>query len=141
MTQPVVPKVESGRRVATENGVNDIWTPASDVLCFASHGTVEVVFGDALIHDLETMLAQRGKLHLFADTWGVTDYDPRFREQMTTWFKHHRSQLHGVHVLVKSPLVRMGVATINLMLGGLLTTYSDAAKYAGHMGLTARGRR
>lgn len=138
MSRPDVTPVLNARRITTESGVNDIVTPAKNVLWFAAHGTVEVAFADALIREADQMLLAHGKLYLFADTSGVVDYEPQFREAMTHWFRRRRSQLTGVHVLIANPLVKMGVGMINLLLGGLLTTYSDRAKFDAQYAVISR---
>jgi hypothetical protein len=67
---------------------------------------MDVAFGRAAIfrgfHDWELM----------------TGYETICRKEMTVWVQRHRARVAPQHILVRSRMVAMGVATANLVLGG-----------------------
>jgi hypothetical protein len=66
----------------------------------------------------------------FHDWSEMTSYDTACRLRMTDWVMRNRAQQAKHHILLRSKLVSMGVATASLILGGdVLVAYTDPARF------------
>jgi len=62
----------------------------------------------------------------FHDWEAMSAYDAECRKVLTEWTLRHRGRIEGWHILVRSKLVAMGVATASLLIGsGTITSYSE----------------
>lgn len=125
-TNPLIP---GARRTAGKNGTCDVWRPASHVVCFRVSGMGHTEFFDWVKPELEAAVAMHRGVYCFADAYELNDYEKGLREGFTTWFKQHRLELAGIRVLVKSPIVKMGVSIANLALGGFVQSYLARLPY------------
>jgi hypothetical protein len=70
------------------------------------------------------------QMEAFHDWEKMTGYESKCRKEMTEWTLNRRSRIKHHHVLLKSKLVAMGVATANLVLGGsMITSYTERSKF------------
>jgi hypothetical protein len=97
------------------------------MLTLVGHGYAE--FGALCIRHWNEALRRSDRLTLLVDFWDAPGYDSPLRVALTEWTVEHRSQLDTIHVLARSPIVRMGISVANLALGGLVKTYSLRASY------------
>jgi hypothetical protein len=66
----------------------------------------------------------------FHDWEGMNTYDAECRKVLTEWTLQHRARIDGWHILVRSKLVAMGVATASLLIGGgTIVSYTDRDKF------------
>src|SRR4051812_26190237 len=62
----------------------------------------------------------------FHDWERMDSYDTRCRQDMTEWTIRNIGQIAGWHILVRSRLVAMGVATASLLIGKeVITSYTS----------------
>src|SRR5258706_789606 len=61
----------------------------------------------------DPMMAKGARVSLFFDMLGVDNYEPAARQTMTAFIKESRASMAGLHVLVRSRLVAIGVAAAN----------------------------
>ncbi len=95
------------------------------------HGSTE--FAAPLIETIDSAVSQG--VREFWDDWAdVTSYDSPLRVQLTEWTKARPSIAAGLHILVGSKLIAMGVNLSNLALGNTFEVTSDRAQFE-------RGRR
>ena len=81
------------------------------------------------LRTLERALAT-GRATGFHDWEGMETYDAECRKVLTEWTIRHRAKIEGWHILVRSKLVAMGVATASLLIGGgTIVSYTDREKF------------
>jgi hypothetical protein len=68
----------------------------------------------------EKVLQRDGQLHLLQDWEKMSGYDSPVRLNLTRWMLEHRDAIEGIQILVQTKIVRMGVTTVALLLGGNL---------------------
>ena len=113
------------QKLETDRGKLSIWLPAPGIVahCFVGHFDVEFASAVIAVHD--KVFSRPGPIVFFNDWEGMSAYDSDARVLATEWVHTHRQRIVGVHVLVQSRLVGMGVSVASLMLGGILTSYTD----------------
>ena len=92
-------------------------------------GRIEGHYTEAMLRPylagMERALAQAEILQGFHDWELMTGYETICRKEMTAWVQRHRARVVRQHILVRSRIVAMGVATANLVLGGDLIVSHD----------------
>lgn len=91
------------------------------------HGHAE--FAAPLVRRWDALLKSDGKVTIFGDFWEMTTYDSGFRVETSGWLVKHRNDLAAVHVVTQSKLVSMGIAVVNLALGGIYTVHTSYADF------------
>jgi hypothetical protein len=71
-----------------------------------------------MLKTLDEIVTRDGSIVLFQDWSKMTGYDAEVRTRLTQWTVENRRRVIAVHILVSSPIVKMGVATAGLFLGG-----------------------
>ena len=99
--------------------------PMPNVLCYQMHGHLDAHLADKIIQGARPLLNQRAPLHLFHDWWDMTGYDAESRVQLTDFVAKNSRLLGETHVLVRSPLVVVGVSTANMVLRQRLRAFKD----------------
>jgi hypothetical protein len=65
------------------------------------------------------------EIHGFNDWEAMTDYDLGGRVDITAWTLTHRRRFRGMHFLVQSRAVRIGIDIANFALGRFMTVPPD----------------
>jgi hypothetical protein len=84
-------------------------------------GQIDLTITDGVEPALNRLLVQKTGWHVFFDAEHMVDYVTAFRVRMTEVIRRNRSQIAGVHALVRSKIARMGLSVANLALGGFIT--------------------
>jgi hypothetical protein len=92
----------------------------------AGHG--DAGYSPLAVRRWDTQL-KAGRFVLLADFWDMQTYDSQVRVGWTGWCTKHRADLDGLHILLRSKLVAMGVTVANLALGGLITVHTERTKF------------
>ncbi|HEV8247873.1 MAG TPA: hypothetical protein VGP93_18995, partial [Polyangiaceae bacterium] len=79
-------------------------------MMFRIMGLGEAGFAQPILDECERLGAGGRPIHLFGDLGRLDKYESQLRLQTTDYFRAHRAALAGIHVLVRSRLVAMGVA-------------------------------
>jgi len=100
----------------SRDGTLRMWLAAPSVAL----STVVGHFDVALAHGFLTFSSRIIARHVdsFHDWSGTTGYDGETRRLFTSWVAEHRDDLGRIVICTKSRLVRMGIATARLTLGG-----------------------
>lgn len=69
----------------------------------------------------------------------MTGYDSDARQALTAWTDRQRPHLRGIHILVHSKIVAMGIAVANLATGGITVTYASRTEFESVLANTVRG--
>jgi len=121
-------------------------TPRGAVWCSSTVGEqVAVVFAvyeklaqselfEPVIQVTEAAMSQAPRLVIFVDGERFEGYETEFREKWTRWFLKNRARLDGMHFLVRSAIVKMGLNLIGLAVSGLVKPYSDRAQFERMLG-------
>jgi hypothetical protein len=121
-----------------DSGVNfETWEmgPSSMTLRWRGRGVLEVSirghgkeeFGPLAIRRKQAVLADAGKIAIFYDFGSMPGYDSGLRVVWTQWFQAHLRSIAGIHIVVKSKIVAMGVSVVNLAVGGIIQTHTHRA--------------
>jgi hypothetical protein len=100
-----------------------------NVILLFIDGYMEESFFELQVAPFDKAISEGHTITIFNDTYGFKKYDSGFREKWGQWLKAHRKQVTAVHMLVGSPLVKMGLNIINLFAGGVLKPYTDRAEW------------
>lgn len=105
---------------------------APNVVLIAVEGYLEAATGHSLAAALDRRLeASRGAVHVFCDVERVDNYHSDVRTELTRVLLAHRPKIASMQVLVRSKIVKMGVAVANLSLGGLIRSCESRSLFEG----------
>jgi hypothetical protein len=118
------------RRSAEQpTGSVEVWALSSHIYVTRCAGHMSDPHADLMIEYAEEM-KRRSHAHgmiVFHDWLRMTGYESGCRKRLTAWSLANVSCYASVHMALQSKIVAMGVSLTNLVLGGLITTYSDLA--------------
>ena len=119
-------RAPASAQVTTDSlGALEIWLAAPGVVVQRIRGYGSVKIAEA-IADFNDRLISAGVQPLIFDDWmELTGYSTGARVTLTAWAIQRRRRIRGIHVLVKSKLVSMGLAISNTATGGLATAYAN----------------
>ena len=101
----------------------------ANVIHVVADRSLSAELGDQLAEALDKELKAGIKSHTFFDVFGLEHYDSKVRIEITRVLRDNWAKLESIHVLVRSPLVRMGVAVANLALDNRVQAYVDRASW------------
>ncbi len=78
---------------------------------------------------VKTTLAYTGRLTWFIDYWDSGNYDTKYRIDMVAWGRANLDKIDNLHVLARTPMIRMGVSVANLAMGNIFTLHSARAPF------------
>lgn len=113
------------QKLENDRGKLSIWLPAPGIIAHSFVGHFDVEFASAVIAVHEKVLNRPGPIVFFNDWEGMSAYDSDARVLATEWVHARRPRIAGIHVLVQSRLVGMGVSVASLTIGRILTSYTD----------------
>jgi hypothetical protein len=96
-----------------------MWTSAS-VVQSEMAGHLDVALGHAFLSYFEPLLTRGDVLTGLHDWSRMTGYDTEARKLLTRWTGEHRASFRRIVIYTQSRLVRMGIATANLVLGSFV---------------------
>lgn len=113
----------------TERGAVTTWMLAPNILVSRAEGYVDTELAEHIVASGNDVIARHGSLVAFHDWQQISGYDSKARTRLTKWGDAIRDEVKGVHILVGSKLVKMGVTVASLVLGNMLTAYDDRARF------------
>jgi hypothetical protein len=117
------------RTLTTSRGSIEVWQPAAGVVCSRCRGHAPVGFSETLTHRLDALIKLGMHPVVFDDWEELASYDPLTRVHVTAWTAANADKLSGIHVLLKSKLVAMGVTVANVTLRGSVKAYTSRAEF------------
>ena len=90
---------------------------------FSGHGEGE--FATPLLASFDALTDSFGPIHVFFDLSPLQNYDSALRMQVTEHFRRDLERIGSLHVCARAKIVAMGVAVVNLALGGIITSYRE----------------
>lgn len=112
-------------RIGDARGELSVLHPMPGVVAMAIEGRLGEGHVGAMTRAWSRALDEDDTPHLFHDFSEMTSYESRVRHEGTRWFLAHRAELGSLHVVVTSPLARMGVQVVALALGNLLHIHAS----------------
>jgi hypothetical protein len=101
---------------------------APGVLLHVRHGMMSADFAKVVADECDRQIAEAKRLVLMVDGFETTMHTSEFRETMTTWFKEHQHAV--VHMLARSPMIKMSLMAANRQLGSdRVRVYQDVAEW------------
>lgn len=77
---------------------------------------------------LESVIDRFGTVLMLGNGSGWNGYEPAYRQGCTAWFLKRKREIRGVHLLVNSPVLRMGVQVVNLVVP-IIHAYVDPSEF------------
>lgn len=74
-------------------------------------------------------IQRAGRLAFFIDAERMKSYDSTFRRQWTEWLGDRRAKLDGVHLLIRSRVVQMGLTIVNPLVGNYLVGHGERSSW------------
>lgn len=119
--------------LATCNGGRIFTTLVSDSsVYFYFEGHVELDMFEATIGPANAAL-KSGKATLYGDGANWKTYAGGYRDAWTKWFMSNRGRLGHTYLLIRSPILKMGVQVVNLFTGGSITSLSTSSDLYGKL--------
>lgn len=88
-------------------------------------GHIATECSQPIIRRYEAMMrAKQTPFAVFNDGWAATGYETGMRVAMVTWTQKNPNATKELHFLTQSKLMNMGIAVMNLALGGMMKAYS-----------------
>ena len=100
-----------------------------NVIHLVVKGSVSTALSDRFCPELERELKAGPRSHMFWDGEWLNHYDSKLRIECTRVLRDNWSNVESVHVLVRSPLVRMGVSVANLALQNRIQAYAERVRW------------
>ncbi|RYE94903.1 MAG: hypothetical protein EOO75_00720 [Myxococcales bacterium] len=69
-----------------------------------------------------------GQAELYGDGEGWKSYASGYRDAWTQWFLRNRQHLAHTHLVIRSPLLRMGVQVVNLVASSPIEALDQSAE-------------
>ncbi|MFO0681690.1 MAG: hypothetical protein U0234_06550 [Sandaracinus sp.] len=91
---------------------------------FYFEGQVELAMFDETMAPANQALAS-GRAYLHGDGGNWKNYAAEYRTRWTDWFVQNRARIAHVDLMVRSPILRMGVQVVNLFTSGIITALDD----------------
>lgn len=121
---------EGGVQVARgPNGYQCAVVPRTASLFVRVVGNVYAPFAHLAQEFLDPWARLGQPIHLAVDSGALASYDPAFRQAWMEWFRDNREQLETCDLLVGNALVALGVGAVNRLIGGVIRTHHDQAKF------------
>lgn len=93
-------------------------------------GRITAQLAQEVVQLAEPILASWSTFMLFHDWQAVTGHDAEARVILTNLANKHNASLLRMHILVQSQIVRVGIATANLILNGNISVYTSQVEFA-----------
>jgi hypothetical protein len=122
-------KAQEKKVRTTEQGTLRTWSEARGVFVIQFSGHLTSPLAHHLMTDTNMKIAQHAPIYIFNDWSGMKSYDSDARTDLTTWAARIKPRLLGVHLLVSSKLVSMGISVANLALGGFLQAHAERTSW------------
>ncbi len=100
-----------------------VYARSPHVLIVTVVGQLSAAMARLELTQATALLATAPRLSIFHNWAEMTGYESAAREQLTRWTMRHKHDTRP-HLLLRSPLVSMGVSVANLALGNILIVHS-----------------
>ena len=100
---------------------------APEVVYFYFEGHTDLpMFEPSMVIVNEVLRTGRAELYGDGETW--KSYVSGYRDAWTQWFLRNRRQLAHTHLVIRAPLLRMGVQVVNLVASSPIEALDDSAE-------------
>jgi len=110
--EPIIVATDRGRIFSTLLDERNVY--------FYFEGSVDLASFDLSMGAANQALAS-GRAFLHGDGENWKDYQATYRQRWTDWFTTNRASIAHVNLLIRSPILRMGVQVVNLFTGNVIT--------------------
>lgn len=100
---------------------------APHVVYFYFEGHIDVpMFEPSMVIVNELLRTGRAELYGDGETW--KSYTTGYRDAWTQWFLQNRRHLAHTHLVIRAPLLRMGVQVVNLVASSPIEALDQSAE-------------
>jgi len=92
-------------------------------------GYIDSPTTSASLGELERFFGDAPRITVFSDSTGVIGYDTSARLKAADWMIKLSDRFSACHVLESSRMVAMGLAVMNMAVGGTMRAHSDRASF------------
>jgi hypothetical protein len=125
----------------TTRGEVRIYAPSPGLYVTWSRGHLCTTLANEIIQAGNRLLETEPTLEVFHDWEAGESYDSAARLGLTKWGVDVRNRVTKVHVLVKSKIVKMGVAVASIALVGMLESHADRRSFEASLERARRAAR
>jgi hypothetical protein len=118
-----------GQTIEGPNAVAFLSRPTPNVLHLMMRGRIGAEHAERIVVAFEQALCAGEPVHLFADMGDLEDYHSTLRIKVVEVFKRRRACVLSVHAFSKSRIVGMGIAVVNLAIGGIVQHHATRAAF------------
>jgi hypothetical protein len=120
----------SAVRAWTSDGELVIWQERPGLVAQIGRGVFSLPFAHRVMQFYDPIVATGVRLRVFADFERLTQYTREARDILTAHSLRNRELLEGVHMLLSSKMVALGVSSFKHDMGvPLVHTYADRASF------------
>lgn len=120
----------SAIRASTAGGELVLWQARPGLVAQIGHGVFSLRFAHEVMAFYDPIIAVGLRVRVFADFEQLTQYTREARDVLTAHSLRNREILDGVHMLLSSKMVALGVSSFKHDMGDpLVHTYSDRASF------------
>lgn len=121
-------------------GTLRMWMLSPTTVTSRIEGFLDPELARAYLEFFDTALAKGGKF-LGLNDWSKLDgYAPESRKMITRWTDANRAKFSRIVVYTESRLVRMGIATANMLLGSIVEAVGSRTAFEKLMADAKAGR-
>jgi hypothetical protein len=116
-------KAPDAKHVA-ETGTMEFWSVSDTIAVGRAVGCIDIPMATWFLGQCDTWVGTKaGPLFAFHDGEKVTAYEMQGRILFGTWIVRNHNRFRGIHLLVGSKVVQLGVTMSNLALGRVLVAH------------------
>jgi len=107
-----------------------LWQQLPGLVAVLARGVFSQAFAHRSLAFYDPIIKSHGPLRVFADFQQVTEYTREARDLMTASAVQNRQTLEGLHMLLSSKMVALGISSLKHDMGDpLVHTYADRASF------------
>jgi hypothetical protein len=113
------------------DGSNEVrlWVHQRSVVLYRCKGRGLAGFAPLITASLDRLIERGIRPRVFDDSEEMTGFDPDYRVHLRDWVMSRRESLAALHIVVRSSVVAMGVATANRSLGGAWRVHAERRSF------------
>lgn len=120
-----------GAAYVSNKGRIGIWLPARGLLIVRLDGHGDAELAAPIVEAIDESLRRARRVRVFFEAEKLQTYDSALRTELTRRLREDLDRFEGIHVLVASRMVAMGVSVASLALDGKVTSHSEHDAFMG----------
>jgi hypothetical protein len=107
----------------SKSGCLEMWFPCAGIMATRVTGHLDSTMHPAIISEGTAIMSAGHTLLVFHDWLEMKSYDTKSRVELTEWTIQYARRIEKAHILLKSKLVAMGVASAAALTNQAIESY------------------